>query len=108
MSTAPFHTSRLWVCADTAGMDTSALLAVRGLGLDGFLVGLLVGGGLGLLAGPAIRSWLAFREWQDASREADLTDRLLERMEADAVRFEERADPDPDRPRAGTAWRPQP
>jgi hypothetical protein len=87
-------------------MDTSALLAVTGLGLDGFLVGLLVGGCLGLLAGPAIRSWLAFREWQDASREADLTDRLLERMEAEAARFEERADPD--RTTAGTAWRPQP
>jgi hypothetical protein len=89
-------------------MDLSALLAATSFGLDGFLVGLLVGGGLGLLAGPAIRSWLAHREWEDASREADLADRLLERMEADATRFEDRADPDPDRPRAGTAWRPQP
>jgi hypothetical protein len=89
-------------------MDPSALLAVTSLGLDGFLVGLLVGGGLGLLAGPAIRSWLAFREWEHASREADLADRVLERMEADAARFEERTDPDPDRPRAGAAWRPQP
>jgi hypothetical protein len=91
-------------------MDPSALRAVTDLGSDGFLVGLLVGGGLGLLAGPAIRSWLAFRECEHASREADLADRLLERMEADAARFEEAADPDPDpdRPRAGTAWRPQP
>jgi hypothetical protein len=91
-------------------MDPSALGAVTDLGSDGFLVGLLIGGGLGLLAGPAIRSWLAFREWEHASREADLADRLLERMEADAARFEEAADPvpDPDRPRAGTAWRPQP
>jgi hypothetical protein len=89
-------------------MVTSALLAVTSPGLDGFLMGLLVGGGLGLLAGPAIRSWLAHREWEHASREADVTDRLLERMEADAARFEERADPDPDRTTAGTAWRPQP
>jgi hypothetical protein len=89
-------------------MDHPALLAVTSLGSDGLLVGLLIGGGLGLLAGPAVRSWLAFREWEHASREADLADRLLERMEADAARFEEATDPDADRPRAGAAWRPQP
>jgi hypothetical protein len=87
-------------------MNISALLAVTGAGLGGFVIGLIVGGGLGLLAGPAIRSWLAFREWDDASREADLADRLLERIEADAARFEERTDPHGTT--AGTAWRPQP
>jgi len=86
-------------------MDISAFLAVTSAGLGGFLAGLMVGGGLGLLAGPAIRSWLAYREWEDASREADVADRLLERMEADAARFEERVDPD--RPKTGASWRPQ-
>jgi hypothetical protein len=87
-------------------MNISALLALTSTGLGGFLAGLIVGGGLGLLAGPAIRSWLAYREWEDASREADVADRLLERMEADAARSEERVDPAPTR--AGAAWRPQP
>jgi hypothetical protein len=106
MSRGPFHTSRLCLCTDTACMDLSALLAVTSAGLDGFLVGLLVGGGFGLLTGPATRSWLAYREWERASREADLADRLLERMEADAHRFEEPTDRD--RTAAETAWRPQP
>jgi hypothetical protein len=86
-------------------MHLTALLAVTSTGLGGFLAGLLVGGCLGLLAGPVMRSWLAYREWEEASREADVTDRLLERMEADAARFDEHAE---DRPKAGAAWRPQP
>jgi len=105
MSRGSFHTSRLRVGTDTQCMNISALLAVTSAGVGGFLAGLIVGAGLGLLAGPAIRSWLAYREWEDASREADVADRLLERMEADAARFEERADPD--RPKAGASWRPQ-
>lgn len=86
-------------------MISGGILAITGAGVGGFLAGLLVGVGLGLLVGPAIRSWLAYREWEDASREADVADRLLERLEADAARFEERTEPD--RRTAGAAWRPQ-
>jgi hypothetical protein len=86
-------------------MDLTGILAVTSTGLGGFLAGLIVGGCLGLLAGPAMRSWLAYREWEAASREADVADRLIERMEADAARFEEPADPD--RRTSGAAWRPQ-
>jgi hypothetical protein len=46
-----------------------------------FIVGLVIGVFLGLLLGPVLRSWLAWREWVEASREADLTDRLLVRLE---------------------------
>jgi hypothetical protein len=87
-------------------MYVTAALAVTNAGVDGFLVGLLVGGCLGLLIGPVMRSWLAHREWEEASHEADVADRLLERMEADAILFEKRSDPDPTT--AEAAWRPQP
>lgn len=56
-----------------------------GGGADGaFLAGLIVGAGGGFLLGPAVRSWLARREWVGASRRARLTDRVLERMEREA------------------------
>jgi hypothetical protein len=44
------------------------------------LVGLLLGFVLGLLVGPMIRSWLAWREYTDASREARLTEDVLRHM----------------------------
>jgi uncharacterized protein YneF (UPF0154 family) len=44
------------------------------------LVGLLIGLVLGLLVGPVLRSWLAWREYTEASREAQLTDDVLRVM----------------------------
>jgi hypothetical protein len=41
------------------------------------LVGLLLGIVIGLLIGPLLRSWLAWREYVEASREAELHERLL-------------------------------
>jgi hypothetical protein len=45
------------------------------------LVGLGLGLFLGLLVSPVIRSWLTWREWVSASREADLVADVLDRME---------------------------
>jgi hypothetical protein len=45
------------------------------------LIGLILGLFLGLLVGPVIRSWLSWREWVSASREADLLGDVLDRME---------------------------
>lgn len=46
------------------------------------VAGLVLGALLGFLLGPVVRFWLAWREWTEASREARLTDAVLERMEA--------------------------
>jgi hypothetical protein len=48
------------------------------------VIGALLGFLLGVLVGPLMRSWLAWREWASASREADLIEDVLERMDADA------------------------
>jgi hypothetical protein len=48
------------------------------------LVGLVLGLCIGLLVAPAFRSWQVYREWQEASREARLTERLLRKLEVDA------------------------
>jgi hypothetical protein len=54
---------------------------------EGQLVaGLLIGVFLGLLLGPILRSWLTWREWVEASREADLTERFLARWEDETGR----------------------
>ena len=53
----------------------AALIAVFGT-----VSGLAVGMFLGLFVGPRLRSWLGWREWVDASREADLADRPLKRF----------------------------
>jgi hypothetical protein len=59
-------------------MNGAGIVAVA----DGeFIVGLVIGVFLGLLLGPVLRSWLAWREWVEASREADLTERLLAHLE---------------------------
>jgi hypothetical protein len=50
---------------------------------EDLLIGLIVGFFLGLLVGPLLRSWLEWREWVRASREADLLGHVLERMDAD-------------------------
>jgi hypothetical protein len=47
----------------------------------GFIAGLLIGIAVGFLVRPALRSWVAAREWAEASREARLTDEALARME---------------------------
>jgi hypothetical protein len=62
-------------------MALVSIVAASGNGSGGFVVGLLVGCCIGFLVGPAFRSWQAYREWSNASREVDLADRLLERME---------------------------
>lgn len=61
------------------------LIAAGGNGSGDLVVGLLVGCCIGILVGPAFRSWQTYREWAEASREARLADRLLERMEIDAA-----------------------
>ena len=63
---------------------TFHLIAAAETGSGNFVVGLVLGLCVGLLVGPAFRSWLTFREWSDASREATLADRLVTRLEADA------------------------
>ncbi|MGH2674966.1 MAG: hypothetical protein ACRDKA_08830 [Actinomycetota bacterium] len=46
------------------------------------LIGLLVGIAIGLLLGPVLRSWLTWREYFNASREARLQEEVLRRMAA--------------------------
>lgn len=53
-------------------------------GSGDFIVGILLGGCLGYLIGPALRSWQIYREWADASREVRLAGRLLDTMEVEA------------------------
>lgn len=49
---------------------------------DGLVVGLVAGFTLGLICGPLLRSWLAWREAADAAREADLLEEVLARLDA--------------------------
>lgn len=63
---------------------TLHLIAAADSGSGDLVVGLVLGLVIGLLVGPAFRSWLIFREWTDASREANLADRLVTRIESDA------------------------
>ena len=65
-------------------MDLVSIVAAGGSGSGHLVVGLLVGCCIGFLVAPAFRSWQAYREWSEASREVLLADRLLERMEIDA------------------------
>jgi hypothetical protein len=44
------------------------------------LAGLLIGFILGLVIGPVLRSWLTWREYLDASREARLHEETMRRM----------------------------
>lgn len=57
---------------------------VAALGIDDFLSGLILGCLLGVFLAPRIWSWLAWREWKDASdqvtRETRLADQVIERM----------------------------
>jgi hypothetical protein len=72
------------------------------------VVGLLLGAGIGFLVGPGIRSWAAYREWAEASREARLADRLLERLEIDADLDEQPRPSDTDATHVEPAWRTTP
>ena len=65
-------------------MVTTALLAAGGGGYGTFIAGFLLGAGIGFLLGPAVRSWLAYREWAEASREAHMAEEILSRMQWDA------------------------
>jgi hypothetical protein len=86
-------------------MDVTSLVAAGTDTGSGFLVGLTLGSFAGFLVGPAIRSWIAHREWAEASREARLTDRLLEGMEIEADRDEKPHEVDV---RVGSTWRTHP
>lgn len=44
------------------------------------LIGLLLGIVIGLVVGPLLRSWLAWREYIEASREARLQEEILRLM----------------------------
>ena len=85
-------------------MDLTPFVAA-GAQADGFVVGLVLGGFTGFLVAPAIRSWQTYREWTDASREARLADRLLERMEMEADGDERPNEVDE---RVGSTWRTHP
>jgi hypothetical protein len=89
------------------GMELS-LMAAAGRVSGDLVVGLLLGLCIGLLGGPAFRSWQTFREWADASRDVVLEDRLLERLESDAELDDDllpRADDDVP---LGSTWRTRP
>ena len=72
-----------------------------GHGLGSFITGLVVGIGIGLLLAPMLRSWLAWREWLDASQEARLTDAVLDRMERELDRSSRRETGGPSEGRSG-------
>jgi predicted PurR-regulated permease PerM len=59
------------------------VVAAAAGGLADFIVGLLIGVFIGFLVRPAVGLWMARREWRDASRQANLTDEVLARMEQD-------------------------
>jgi hypothetical protein len=50
------------------------------------LIGLALGLCLGMAISPLFRAWLMWREWLEASREADLVGDVLQRMDADDER----------------------
>jgi hypothetical protein len=62
------------------------------------LVGLLIGLVVGLLIGPVFRSWLMWREYLDASREARLHEETLRRMGVPPPGEDEQAADGPFRP----------
>lgn len=61
------------------------------------LVGFLIGTAVGLLAGPLLRAWLTFLEWTHASREAELTEELIDRLDRDLDEHRDRRGVSPTR-----------
>jgi hypothetical protein len=61
-------------------MTLAAAALALAHGSADLVAGLLIGSGLGFLAGPVVRHLLAVREWAAASREARLTDELIARL----------------------------
>jgi ADP-ribosylglycohydrolase len=97
MAEAGFLIPALCTVADAGDMNITAIQAAAANGGDAdFVVGLIVGACLGFLIGPALRSWLSYREWAEASRQERLVDQLVTRMESDGERDDEEAPPDPD------------
>jgi hypothetical protein len=82
-----------------------SVVAANSTGGGDLIVGLLIGGCIGFLAGPLVRSWLTHREWEAASHEARIADQLLDRMELDTDRDGRRIDADDGTAR--TSWRTQ-
>lgn len=66
------------------------------------LVGIMIGVAIGLLVGPLLRAWLTLVEWRAASREAELTDELLGRLDRDLDGWPEADQPARD---DGRTWR---
>ena len=78
-------------------MSLSFLVAAR-IGSGDLIVGLLIGTAIGLLGGPILRNWLAWREWTDASRESRLIDEFLTRLEEDEENDDEKFEKFEDEP----------
>jgi hypothetical protein len=89
-------------------MDPVSIVAAATNGSGDFIVGVLLGGCLGYLVGPALRSRQAYREWTAASREVRLADRLLERMEAEADLDDQDVFTDADDEAFQATWRTHP
>lgn len=63
------------------------LRAMIGVALSAdLLTGLALGLCVGMLVSPLLRAWLTWREWLEASHEADLMGDVLRRMDADDER----------------------
>lgn len=50
--------------------------------VSSFLGGMVLGALVGIFLGPLIRTWITWREWADASREARLTEDVLKLMDS--------------------------
>jgi hypothetical protein len=60
------------------------ILSAAGVHLNAdLLVGLAIGASVGFLAGPVIRARITYHEWQEASRQARLTDEFLARLDGE-------------------------
>jgi hypothetical protein len=81
------------------------IAGAAGEGGGDLVVGLLVGLGIGLIVGPAVRSWLIIREWAETSRQARLADQILSRMRIDAQGDGKVSDADPGDEPASGSWR---
>jgi hypothetical protein len=66
----------------------------------GLVLGILIGIVIGLVVGPSIRSWISWREYVDASREARLHEEIL-RLMSGSPPTADRASGDPSRPPLG-------